>query len=75
MTVSTSELTVHCRDVEEAYVRVDHRSYGSIVRLILDGTTTVRIFLDNREDFNKLFNNLNWEINEEDVDEQDEASV
>ena len=67
MSVINSELTVHCKDVEEARVKVNHRSYGSIVRFVLDANTTVRLFLDNREDFNKLFNILAWDVEVEEV--------
>lgn len=67
MAVTSSELTVHCDDVEEACVKVNHRSYGSIVRLKLSTNTTVRIFLNSREDFNKLFNILDWDVEVEEV--------
>tara|TARA_R100000700_G_C3123205_1_gene111343 strand:- start:352 stop:579 length:228 start_codon:yes stop_codon:yes gene_type:complete len=67
MTVINSELTVHCKDVEKAKVIVNHRSYGSIVRFKLDENNTVRIFLDNRDDFNKLFNILSWDVSVEEV--------
>ena len=67
MTVINCELTVHCKDVEKARVIVNHRSYGSIIRFKLDEDNTVRIFLDNRDDFNKLFNILNWNIEVEEV--------
>ena len=67
MGVISSELTVHCDNVEDACVKVNHRSYGSIVRFKLDGNNTVRIFLDNRDDFNKLFNILSWDVEVEEV--------
>ena len=67
MAVISSELTVHCDDVENACVKVNHRSYGSIVRFKLDTNNTVRIFLNNREDFNKLFNILDWDVEVEEV--------
>ena len=67
MGVISSELTVHCDDVEDACVKVNHRSYGSIVRFKLDRNTTVRIFLNSREDFAKLFNILSWDVEVEEV--------
>ena len=67
MSVINNELTVHCKDVEEASVKVNHRSYGSIIRLVLDRNTTIRIFLDNRDDFNKLFNILSWDVEVEEI--------
>ena len=75
MSVINSELTVHCKNVEEAKVIVSHRSYGSIVRFKLDDDNTVRIFLDNRDDFNKLFNILNWEIGEEVIEEDNDGCL
>jgi hypothetical protein len=72
MTVINSELTVHCKDVAEAKVQVNHRSYGTIVRFKFDGTNNIRIFLEDRDDFNKLFNILSWEVNEEVFDGSDE---
>lgn len=72
MTVINSELTVHCKDVTEAKVQVNHRSYGTIVRFKFDGTNNIRIFLEDRDDFNKLFNILSWEVNEEVFDGSDE---
>ena len=72
MTVINSELTVHCRDVEESKIQVNHRSYGTVVRFLFDGTNSIRIFLENREDFAKLFNIFSWEINEEIIDGTDE---
>ena len=69
MTVINSELTVHCKDLQEAKVQVNHRSYGSIVRLKLDDITTVRIFFDNRKDFANFFNVMSWEVNEEIIEE------
>lgn len=67
MGVISSELTVHCDNVEDACVKVNHRSYGSIVRFKLDTNTTVRIFLNDREDFAKLFNILSWDVEVEEV--------
>ena len=69
MTVINSELTVHCKDLQEAKVQVNHRSYGTVVRLKLDGINTVRIFFENRKDFAQFFNVMSWEVNEEIIEE------
>lgn len=65
--VINTELTVHCRDVEEAYVTVNHRAWGSVVNMKLDRDTNVRLFLESREDFEKLFNILSWNVQIEEV--------
>ena len=65
--VINTELTVHCRDVEESSVRVNHRTWGSVVHLKLDRDTNVRLFLESREDFEKLFNILSWDVQIEEV--------
>lgn len=76
MTVNYNEATVHLnKDISEAKVQVNHRSYGTIVRLLFDPHNSVRIFFDSREDFANFFNVMSWEVNEEVTSEQDEASV
>ena len=65
--VINTELTVHCRDVEDSNLRVNHRAWGSVVHLKLDRNTNVRLFLESREDFEKLFNPLSWDVQIEEV--------
>ena len=73
MNVHFSELTVHLKeDISEAKVQVNHRSYGTVVRLLFNASNCVRIFFDSREDFAKFFNVMSWEIEEEVVDGKDE---
>ena len=73
MTVHFSELTIHLKeDISEAKVQVNHRSYGTVVRLLFNAHHCVRIFFDSREDFAKFFNVMGWEVNEEIVDGKDE---
>lgn len=73
MTVNYSETTVHLKDdISEAKVQVNHRSYGTIVRLLFGTHNSVRIFFDTREDFANFFNVMSWEVNEEIVDGKDE---
>ena len=76
MTVNYSELTIHLKeDISEAKVQVNHRSYGTVVRLLFNAHHNVRIFFDSREDFANFFNVMKWEVDEEVKSEQDEASV
>ena len=71
--VINTELTVHCKDVEEAHVKVKHRTWGYILHLPVERDTNVRVFLESREDFEKLFNILSWDVQvEEDLDGTDE---
>jgi predicted lipoprotein len=76
MNVNYNETTVHLKqDISEAKVQVNHRSYGTIVRLLFDPFNSVRIFFDNRQDFANFFNVMSWEVNEEVVDGNDEEST
>ena len=73
MTVHFSETTIHLKDdISEAKVQVNHRSYGTVVRLLFNAHHSVRIFFDTREDFANFFNVMSWQIEEEVVNGNDE---